>query len=67
MLEVALIKMCRPQMEVRDDKLALERIRAVEEKLERGDFTAMIPKMHISIISWRGFRLRRKRLNWRKR
>ena len=43
MLEVALIKMCRPQMEVRDDSL-LERIRAVEEKLERGDFTAMIPE-----------------------
>ena len=43
MLEVALIKMCRPQMEVRDDSL-LERIRAVEEKLERGDFTAMLPE-----------------------
>ena len=43
MLEVALIKMCRPQMEVRDDSL-LERIRAVEEKLECGDFTAMLPE-----------------------
>ena len=43
MLEVALIKMCRPQMEVRDDSL-LERIRAVEEKLERGDFMAMLPE-----------------------
>lgn len=35
MLEVALIKMCRPQMEAKDDSL-LERIRAMEEKLENG-------------------------------
>lgn len=35
LLEVALIKMCRPQMETRDDSL-LERIRVMEEKLENG-------------------------------
>lgn len=34
-LEVALIKLCIPQMEVRNDTL-LERIRVVEEKLEKG-------------------------------
>lgn len=42
MLEVALIKMCRPQMETQDDSL-LDRIRAVEEKIERGEFAAVIP------------------------
>ena len=41
MLEVALIKMCRPQMEVKDDSI-LDRIRAVEEKLENGDFAAPV-------------------------
>lgn len=35
MLEVALIKLCRPQMEVREDSL-LERIRAIEQQLENG-------------------------------
>ncbi len=35
LLEVALIKLCKPEMEVRDDSL-LERIRAVEEKVEQG-------------------------------
>jgi len=35
MLEVAFIKLCRPQMETGQDTL-LERIRAVEEKVERG-------------------------------
>lgn len=35
MMEVALIKLCRPQMEVEQDTL-LERIRAVEEQLEQG-------------------------------
>lgn len=39
MLEVALIKLCRPQMEVEQDTL-LERIRAVEEQLEQG----MVPR-----------------------
>ena len=35
MMEVALIKLCRPQMEVEQDTI-LERIRAVEEQLEQG-------------------------------
>lgn len=35
LLEVALIKLCRPEMEAKQDTL-LSRIRAVEEKLEKG-------------------------------
>lgn len=35
LLEVALIKLCKPAMEVNQDSL-LDRIRAVEEKLEKG-------------------------------
>ena len=35
MLEVALIKLCKPEMEVSQDSL-LDRIRAVEEKVEKG-------------------------------
>ena len=35
LLEVSLIKLCKPEMEVNQDSL-LERIRAVEEKLEKG-------------------------------
>ena len=35
MLEVALIKLCKPEMEVNEDSL-LDRIRAVEEKVEQG-------------------------------
>ncbi len=35
MLEVALIKLCKPEMEVNQDSL-LDRIRAVEEKVEKG-------------------------------
>lgn len=37
LLEVALIKVCRPQMETNQDTL-LERIRSIEEKLEQNDF-----------------------------
>ena len=37
MLEVALIKLCRPAMETNPDTL-LDRLRAFEEKLENGDF-----------------------------
>ncbi len=37
LLEMTLIKLCRPQMETRQDAL-LDRIRAVEKKLENGDF-----------------------------
>ncbi|MBQ4558728.1 MAG: DNA polymerase III subunit gamma/tau [Tyzzerella sp.] len=35
MLEVALIKLCKPEMDVNQDSL-LDRIRAVEEKVEKG-------------------------------
>ncbi len=35
MLEVALIKICKPEMDVNEDSL-LDRIRAVEEKVEQG-------------------------------
>lgn len=41
LLEVALIKLCTPAMETMEDSL-LDRIRAVEEKLEKG--IAMIPE-----------------------
>ena len=37
LLEVALIKVCRPQMETNQDTL-LERIRSIEEKLEKQNF-----------------------------
>ena len=40
LLEVALIKLCTPAMETRDDTL-LDRIRAVEERLENTDFAAI--------------------------
>ncbi len=35
--EVALIKLCRPQMEAKQDTV-LDRIRAIEQRLETGDF-----------------------------
>ncbi len=38
MIEMALIKLCRPSMEVKQDAL-IERIRDLEEKLESGNFT----------------------------
>jgi len=38
LLEVALIKLCKPQME-RDESSVLDRIRHIEEKLEKGVFT----------------------------
>lgn len=38
LLEVALIKLCRPQMETKQDAL-LDRIRAIEKRLEEGDFS----------------------------
>lgn len=37
--EVALIKLCRPQMEAKQDAL-LDRIRALEQRLESGDFVS---------------------------
>ena len=39
LLEVMLIKLCKPEMEVQDDTI-LERVRAVEEKIENGLVTA---------------------------
>lgn len=39
LVEVALIKLCKPQMEIDNDSLA-ERIRFLEEKLESGSFVA---------------------------
>lgn len=35
MIEIALIKLCKPQMEIQTDSL-LDRIRALEEKMEKG-------------------------------
>ena len=41
LLEVALIKLCKPAMENNQDTL-LERIRAIEEKIENGIVTAVV-------------------------
>ena len=41
LLEVALIKLCKPAMETNQDTL-LDRIRAVEEKLEKGIVTTVV-------------------------
>ena len=41
-LEVALIKLCRPAMDTNQDAL-LDRIRAVEEKIEKGVVSAIVP------------------------
>jgi DNA polymerase-3 subunit gamma/tau len=46
LLEVALIKLCTPSMEIKQDTL-LDRIRAVEEKLEQGVFTASIQERSV--------------------
>lgn len=43
LLEITLIKLCKPSMESHPDTL-LERIRAVEEKLEKGLVTTVIPQ-----------------------
>ena len=48
LFEVALIKLCRPAMEVNTDTL-LERIRAVEEKLEEGAFAAPVQEKVIYV------------------
>ena len=37
LIEIALIKLCRPDME-KDYESVVERVRALEEKLEKGDF-----------------------------
>ncbi len=41
--EIALIKLCRPQMEAKKDAL-LDRIRAVEEKVEKGVVVTAVPQ-----------------------
>ena len=41
LLEVALIKLCKPEMETKQDAL-LDRIRAVEEKIENGQITTVV-------------------------
>lgn len=47
MLEVALIKLCKPEMETNQDSL-LERIRAVEEKVEQG---AVAPRTEVVYVN----------------
>lgn len=42
-LEVALIKLCRPEMETKQDTV-LSRIRAIEEKLEKGIAVQAVPQ-----------------------
>lgn len=42
LVEIALIKLCKPEMENKDDGM-LDRIRQVEQKLESGDFVQRIP------------------------
>ncbi len=42
LVEVALVKLCRPAMETNLDSL-LDRVRVLEEKLEKGEFVAVRP------------------------
>lgn len=42
LIEIALIKLCKPAMEIRDDSL-LDRIRDIENKLEEGAFVTAVP------------------------
>lgn len=42
MIEMVLIKLCKPEMEVSQDAL-LDRIRALEEKIESGAFSVNVP------------------------
>ncbi|MBR3601437.1 MAG: DNA polymerase III subunit gamma/tau [Lachnospiraceae bacterium] len=50
LLEVALIKLCKPEMEATQDSL-LDRIRAVEEKIENGIVTTMVHQGEKAAIS----------------
>ena len=51
LLEVALIKLCKPEMETNQDTL-LDRIRAVEEKLENGIVATAVPaEIHVNASS----------------
>ena len=47
MMEVALIKLCKPEMEASQDSL-LERIRVVEEKVEQGVSTAKTEVVYVN-------------------
>ena len=47
MLEVALIKLCKPEMETNQDSL-LERIRAVEEQVEKGVSTVQKEVLYVN-------------------
>ena len=42
MIEMALIKLCKPAMEIKTDALA-DRVRDLEEKLEKGTFVQSVP------------------------
>ena len=48
LLEVALIKLCRPQMETTQDSL-VDRVRVLEEKLESGDFASPVQERQSSV------------------
>ena len=50
LLEVALIKLCKPQMETSQDAL-LERIRMMEEKIEKGLVTTVVSSAESSVSS----------------
>ena len=51
LLEVALIKLCKPEMETNQDTL-LDRIRAVEEKIENGIVATAVPtETHVTANS----------------
>lgn len=48
--EIALIKLCKPQMEVLDDSV-LDRIRVIEDKIENGDFTVSVSSGTTAAVS----------------
>lgn len=48
LLEVALIKLCRPQMETTQDSL-VDRVRVLEEKIESGDFVNTVQDTTVSV------------------
>lgn len=47
LVEIALIKLCKPDMEPNKDGM-LDRIRQVEEKLENGDFVQVVPGVQMA-------------------
>lgn len=50
LLEVTLIKLCRPQMETSKDSI-LDRIRALEKQVEEGNFAAAAPRERVVYVS----------------